>query len=40
MEDGQSFSDPIQKDPLYYNAPLIILLSHAVVLSDSLDVCF
>ena len=30
--------DSIQRDPLYYNAPLIILVSRVVVMSDALDI--
>jgi len=37
-EDEQSVSDPIQRDLFYYNAPLIILVSHAIILSCILDV--
>ena len=38
LEDAQSRSDPIQRDQLYYNEPLIILVSHVVIFGDAGDV--
>jgi hypothetical protein len=34
-----SLVNPIQRDPLHYHAPLIILVSHPVVIGDILDIC-
>jgi hypothetical protein len=37
--DNPSLVNPIQRDPLHYHAPLIILVSHPVVVGGILDIC-
>ena len=38
LGDVQLLKDSIRRDLLYYNAPLIILVSHVVVMSDGFDI--
>jgi hypothetical protein len=38
LQDAQSLSDSIQRDSLYYNEPLIILVSHVIIFGDARDV--
>jgi len=38
LGDVRPLNDPIQREPLYYNAPLIILVSYVVVMSDTRDI--
>jgi len=38
LGDVRPLKDSIRRDPLYYNAPLIILVSRVVVMSDGFDI--
>ena len=37
---AQSFGNLTQRDPLYYDEPLIILVRRSIALSDTFDVYF